>query len=168
MKSWVHISANLVLTAADVWAAVSWAWGSRWEILKQIGPPEYAAFIAFLTVGLVTLNWSWIMKLWSWINRLRPSVRFRELADDINNAVLETPRESFHPTGRTIFENRVLLARKLSRLKIETPPNPGYGPYWLSYLEKLHLYARLGNIDAARKLWAKEQQPSTTWEWWNE
>ena len=188
MKSWVRISASLSLTAADVWAAVAWAWGSRWEILEQIGPPEYAAFIALLTIGLVTLNWSWIKRLWSWINRLRPSVRFRELADELDTVVRETPKDRFHTTGPTLLENRVLLARKLRRLKIETPPNPSYGVYWLSYLEKLRLYARLGNIDAARTLWAKEQQQyvpphwdkvrhervdepqycPTDWKWWDE
>ena len=169
MKPGVRISANLSLTAAEVWAAVAWAWGSRWEILEQTGPPEYAAFIALLTISLVTLNWSWIKRLWSWIKRLRPSVRFRELADEIDTVVRETPKDRFHGTGPTLLESRVLLARKLNRLKIETPPNPAYGAYWLSYLEKLHLYARLGNIDAARKLWAREQEPHPPhWEWWNE
>ena len=169
MRPWVLVSANLLLTAADVWAAATWAWGSRWEILEQIGPPEYAAFITLLTMGLVTLNWSRIKRLWSWINRLRPSVRFREMADETHEAVLETPEERFHTTGPTLLESRVLLARKLNRLKIATPPNPGYGAYWLSYLEKLRLYARLGNIDAARRLWAKEQEPHPLhWEWWDE
>ena len=162
MKPWVRFSATLSLTAADVWAAVAWAWGSRWEILEQIGPPEYAAFITLLTIGLARLNWSWI-------NRLRPSVRFRELAGEIELVLLETPEDRLHQTDRTMFENRVILARKLKRLKIETPTNPGYGAYWLSYLEKLHLYARLGKIDAARKLWAKEQEPHPLhWEWWDE
>ncbi len=171
-----------------MWAAAAWAWGSRWEILERIGPPEYAVFVALLTIGLVTLNRSWIKRLCSAINRLRPSVRLRELADEIDTVVRETPEDRFHPTGATLLENRVLLAKKLNRLKIETPPNPGYGVYWRSYLEKLRLYARLGNIDAARQLWAREQQQyapphwddvrkewvdkpqhrPTDWKWWEE
>ena len=162
MKPWIRNSASLSLIAAEVWAAATWAWGSRWEILEQIGPPEYAVFVTLLTIGLVALNWSWI-------NRLRPSVRFRELAGEIELVLLETPADGIHRTGRTMLENRVLLAKKLNRLKIETPPNPGYGVYWRSYLEKLHLYARLGNIDAARKLWATEQEPHPPhWKWWDE
>ncbi len=169
MKPWVRISINLPLAAGKVWAAITWAWGSRWEILEQTGPPEYAALITLCAGGLVTLNWSSVKRLWSWINRLRPSVRFRELADEIELVLLETPEDKFHSTGLTLLENRVLLARKLKRLKIETPPNPGYGVYWRSYLEKLHLYAKLGNIDAARKLWAREQEPHPPhWEWWDE
>ncbi len=168
MKPWVRISANLPLAAGEVWAAITWVWGSRWEILEQTGPPEYAALIVVCTGGLVSLNWPYIKRFWSWINRLRPSVRFRELADEIETVLLETPEDTSHRTGRTMLENRVFLARKLNRLKIETPPNPGYGGCWLSYLEKLHLYARLGNIDAARKLWTNEQEPRLHWKWWDE
>ena len=161
MKPLVRIVVNPLLAAGKVWAVFSWACGSRWEILEQAGPPEYAALIVLFTGCLVTLNWSWI-------NRRRLSVRFRELTGEIEQVLCETLEDRSHTTGRIKLANRIVLAENLRRLGIETP-NPSYGPHWPSYLKKLHVYARLGNIDAARKLWAKEQEPPPMgWEWWKE
>ena len=162
MRTWLPTLANLIAVAGFVWAAVAWAWHSGLEILEQAGPAEYAAVIAFFTGVLLVLNYRRI-------NRLRPSVRFRELAGEIEEVASETPGQRFYTIGRTPLENRVILAKKLKRLGIETPPNPGYAPYWKSYLEKLHLYAKLGNIAAARRLWAMEEPPRPiNWDWWDE
>ena len=153
MPLWTRITASLVFAAGDVWSLATWMWESRLRILEQIGPPEYAALITLFTGGLIAINYSWI-------NRLRPSVRLSGLTNEIQEVLIQAhpPAGGSSVANQAVARvNRAALAKKLKRLGIWTP-SVSYNPAWPAYLEELLLHAKLGRIRDARELGATEKR----------
>ena len=134
-----------MFASGDIWAGVAWAWETRLNLLEQLGPPEYAAFITLCTGAMMAINWPWI-------NRLRPSVRFAALVDDLKSAL-----RTFGPLNDDRFlldpmvkYERECLAEKLAALGIATP-DVNDSRAWADLLPKLLLDAQFGRIKKARQ-----------------
>lgn len=146
--SFIRAVLSLFSFAGQLWAAISWAWGTGVTVLEQFGPPEYAAAIAFFTGLLLWVNLAWIK---AWIDAHRPSRRFAALHNEIEWATnyVEPYSFSFDLRYRAEYES---LRFKLAKLKIGLPEEP---QELQKALLSLLAYAKDGRIAEARRLTAK-------------
>ena len=138
---WLRTVGTITALAGKAWAAASWAWGNRVSILSQLGPPEYIAAIVFCAGIIVALNYNWI-------NNLRPAVKFRNLAGEIEGIfgnIASDSEERYKSYNASLSAKEVELRFKLKKLGISVPFN-------VSLIDAIRLisYARLGEIKKAK------------------
>ena len=127
-----------------VWASASWMWGNFLTVVEQIGPPEYAAIIVFCLAAIIILNHGWI-------NASRPSVKFQNLADEIEEVIpmISMGHDASHGS-RELFEGRLEALRwKLRAFQIELPDDR---ETLLNILPTIWACALNRDLRAARKL----------------
>ena len=111
------------------------------SILSQLGPPEYIAAIIFCAGIIVALNYKWI-------NNLRPDVRFRNLAgelEDIFGNITSTSEERYKSYNASLSAREVEVRYKLTKLGLDIPIDISFGEAL-----KLIACARIGEIKKAK------------------
>ncbi|MCY4285450.1 MAG: hypothetical protein OXC65_08885 [Thiotrichales bacterium] len=132
---------TLIALAGKGWVAVSWLWEKRVSILDYLGPPEYVAAIILCVGTVVILNYEWM-------NGLRPAVRFRKLAPELESVakrLIEKESTSYTDVADCIRQER--LRYKLAELGVSLPDE--------SSPEKvgaLIACAWLGKLEEARRI----------------
>ena len=153
------------LTLSGVFTGCGWGLtlGERevaiqmWGISIPIGGGVYFGIACTAVVGIIVLHWTWLQAL-------RPSVRFRAKAD-----LLDAVRDGLHkdhperqnshyngpptytsPNTKTLLHHTI---RELGKLNVPHPPFAYKVNRWIIFLERVAADARSGDLRTARTRW---------------